>query len=156
MFTQSCRQLDVHPVDINKHKAINIEKEDNIIKNNTEADEFFGRVKSTKKKNLYDKCYDQILEFTNNVGLIDALTTYLQMRLQMKDKPLYYNSWKGMLNKLLKMENRLDVVSTSIERGWASFFEPNNSYNKKGKERFGEDDNIKSVKGEFESSGETF
>lgn len=112
-------------------------------------------LKIPKKKSLYDKCYDQILEFTNNVGLIDALTSYLQMRLQMKDKPLYANSWKGMLNKLAKMDNQLEVVNTSIERGWASFFEPSKSY-KKGKEVFGEDDRIVSKKGEFISSGEDF
>ena len=122
--------------------------------NNSNNTEFLGKIKNTKRKSLYDKCYDHILEFTTNVGLIDALTEYLQMRLQMKEKPLYENSWKGMLNKLAKMDNQIDVVNTSIERGWASFFEQK-SYSK-GKEKFGEDDNIQSVKGEFESSGETF
>ena len=133
----------------------NIEKDTITINSNSTENDFIGSVKSTKKKSLYDKCYDQILEFTNNVGLIDALTDYLQMRLQMKDKPLYANSWKGMLNKLAKMDNQIDVVNESIERGWASFFE-HKDYNRKGKAVFGEDDNIKSVKGEFESSGETF
>lgn len=109
---------------------------------------------TNKKKSLYEKCYDHILEFTNNVGLIDALNDYLKMRLQMKDKPLYENSWKGMLNKLAKMDNQLEVVNTSIERGWASFFEQK-SY-KKGKEVFGEDEHIASEKGEFISSGENF
>lgn len=111
-------------------------------------------MKSTKKKSLYEKCYDHILEFTTNVGLIDALNDYLKMRLQMKDKPLYENSWKGMLKKLGNMDNQIDVVNESIERGWASFFEHKNY--KKGKEVFGEDDNIVSEKGEFISSGETF
>ena len=119
---------------------------------NTEND-FLGQLKKkTKRKSLYEKCYDHILEFTNNVGLIEALNDYLKMRLQMKEKPLYENSWKGMLNKLAKMDNQLEVVNTSIERGWASFFEQK-SYSKS---KFGEDDNIKSVKGEFDSSGETF
>ena len=125
-----------------------------IITINSNNTEFLGKIKNTKRKSLYDKCYDHILEFTTNVGLIDALTEYLQMRLQMKEKPLYENSWKGMLNKLAKMDNQIDVVNTSIEKGWASFFEQK-SYSK-GKEKFGEDDNIQSVKGEFESSGETF
>lgn len=128
----------------------------NNIDNNTDnKEDIFNKLKIPKKKSLYDKCYDQILEFTNNVGLIDALTEYLKMRLQMKDKPLYANSWKGMLNKLAKMDNQLEVVNTSIERGWASFFEPSKSY-KKGKEVFGEDDRIISKKGEFISSGEDF
>ena len=111
--------------------------------------------KVPKKKSLYDKCYDHIIEFTDNVGLIDALTEYLKIRIQMKEKPLYEGTWKGMLNKLAKMDNQIDVVNTSIERGWASFFEQK-SYNKKGKEVFGEDDKIVSKKGEFISSGETF
>ena len=125
-----------------------------IITINSNNTEFFGKIKSTKKKSLYDKCYDDIVEFTNNIGLIDALTEYLKIRLQMKDKPLYEGTWKGMLKKLSKMDNQIDVVNTSIERGWASFFEPT-SYSK-GKEKFGEDDNVKSVKGEFDSSGEIF
>ena len=128
----------------------NIEKDITIINNSNT--EFLGKIKSTKRKSIYDKCYDYILEFTNNVGLIDALTEYLKIRLQMKDKPLYEGTWKGMLKKLDKMDNQLEVVNTSIERGWASFFEQK-SYSKA---KFGEDDNIKSVKGEFESSGETF
>ena len=150
---QSHRQLDVNPIDINKHKETNINNKD-IITINSNNTEFLGKIKNTKKKSLYEKCYDHILEFTNNVGLIDALTEYLKIRLQMKDKPLYEGTWKGMLKKLDKMDNQIDVVNTSIERGWASFFEQK-SYSK-GKEKFGEDDNIKSVKGEFDSSGETF
>ena len=144
-----------------KHSLINnnsIDKLDNkditIMNNSNMENDFLGQLKQkTKRKSLYEKCYDHILEFTNNVGLIEALNDYLKMRLQMKEKPLYENSWKGMLNKLAKMDNQLEVVNTSIERGWASFFEQR-SYNSKSK--FGEDDNIKSVKGEFESSGETF
>lgn len=136
------------------NKLISNDNKDNIISINTNNTEFLQSVQSTKNKrgNLYSKCYDQILEFTNNVGLIDALTDYLQMRLQMKDKPLYANSWKGMLKKLADMDNQIDVVNTSIERGWASFYPPKS----KGKAVFGEDDNIKSVKGEFISSGEIF
>ena len=125
-----------------------------IITINSNNTEFLGKIKNTKKKSLYEKCYDHILEFTNNVGLIEALNDYLKIRLQMKEKPLYEGTWKGMLNKLAKMDNQIDVVNISIERGWASFFEQK-SYSK-GKEKFGEDDNIKSVKGEFDSSGETF
>ena len=139
---------------INNNSIDNIEKNTIIINNNSTENDFLGQLKkTTKRKSMYDKCYDHILEFTTNVGLIDALTEYLKIRLQMKDKPLYEGTWKGMLKKLANMDNQIDVVNTSIERGWASFFEPKSS---KGKERFGEDDNVKSVKGEFDSSGETF
>ena len=111
--------------------------------------------KVPKKKSLYEKCLDEIYVFTNDIGLIDALTDYLKIRLQMKEKQLYLGTWQGMLKKLAKMDNQIDVVNTSIERGWASFFEPNKSF-KKGKEVFGEDDNVVSKKGDFDSSGETF
>lgn len=121
---------------------------------NSNSNEFLGKIKSTKRKSLYEKCSDQISEFTTNIGLQEVLHDYLKIRLQMKDKPLYLGTWQGMLKKLAKMDNQIDVVNTSIERGWASFFEQK-SYSK-GKEKFGEDDNIKSVKGEFDSSGETF
>jgi len=121
---------------------------------NSNSNEFLGKIKSTKRKSLYEKCSDQISEFTNNIGLQEVLHDYLKIRLQMKDKPLYEGTWKGMLKKLAKMDNQIDVVNESIERGWASFFE-HKSYSK-GKEKFGEDDNIISEKGDFESSGETF
>lgn len=121
---------------------------------NSNSNEFLGKIKSTKRKSLYEKCSDQISEFTTNIGLQEVLHDYLKIRLQMKDKPLYEGTWKGMLKKLDKMDNQIDVVNTSIERGWASFFEQK-SYSK-GKEKFGEDDNIISEKGDFESSGETF
>lgn len=154
--------LENDPVERPRHsgmtsdnKLISDKEKDIITINSNNTEEFIGRVKSAKKKSLYDKCYDHILEFTTNAGLIDALTEYLKMRLQMKDKPLYENSWKGMLNKLSKMDNQIDVVNESIERGWASFFE-HKDYKKKGKEVFGEDDKIISEKGEFISSGETF
>lgn len=134
-----------------------IDKEEQINKYNKSEEEFFGSIQKAKNKrvyNLYAKCSDQISEFTTNIGLQEVLHDYLKIRLQMKDKPLYEGTWKGMLKKLAKMDNQIDVVNESIERGWASFFE-HKSYSK-GKEKFGEDDNIISEKGDFDSSGETF
>ena len=139
---------------VQRNTNIRNTKKEDIITINSNNTEFLGKIKNTKKKSLYEKCYDEITFFTKDVGLIDVLTEYLKIRLQMKDKPLYLGTWQGMLKKLAKMDNQIDVVNTSIERGWASFFEQK-SYSK-GKEKFGEDDNIKSVKGEFDSSGETF
>lgn len=129
-------------------------KLENTITINSNSNEFLGKIKSTKRKSLYEKCSDQISEFTTNIGLQEVLHDYLKIRLQMKDKPLYEGTWKGMLKKLAKMDNQIDVVNESIERGWASFFEHKSC--SKGKEKFGEDDNIISEKGDFDSSGETF
>ena len=51
----------------------------------------------------------------------------------MKDKPLYANSWKGLLNKLEREfpeKDRIGVVFQSIERGYASFFPVNKGFKK--------------------------
>lgn len=88
-----------------------------------------------RKQSLYSKCVAEINVFTQELQLHDLLVKYLNLRLEMKDKPLYYNQWKGMLNKLADIirdnagMSYEDVVRQSIERGYASFF-PVNSYNK--------------------------
>ena len=103
-------------------------------------DEFLGssRKKNStrpKKQSLYSKCVAEIDLFTQDLKLHDLLVKYITLRLEMKDKPLYYNQWKGMLSKLadiIKENPNMsyeDVVTQSIERGYASFF-PVNSYNK--------------------------
>lgn len=88
-----------------------------------------------KKQNLYSKCVSEISIFTQDVQLHSLLVKYLNLRLEMKDKPLYINQWKAMLNKLADIiEHNAgmsyeDVVNQSIERGYASFF-PVNTYSK--------------------------
>lgn len=85
-----------------------------------------GKQKKTPKPNMYSQCISLIESFTDNPELQKALTDYLQVRLQIKDKPLYSaNMWKGLLNKLIrdfKPTDRLATVYQSIERGYASFF----------------------------------
>ena len=80
-----------------------------------------------KRKNLYEKCVDAINEYTDDLELQDLLVTYLKMRLEVKDKPLYYNMWRGQLNKLFSLSNKLDdlcnIVQQSIDKGWLSFYE---------------------------------
>lgn len=96
-----------------------------------------GRRSSTrpKKQSLYSKCVAEIDAFTQELQLRTLLVKYLNLRLEMKDKPLYLNQWKGMLSKLLDIVNANpgtlyeDIVRQSIERGYASFF-PVNSYSK--------------------------
>ena len=89
----------------------------------------------TVKTSLYSKCLAQIDSRNYNTDLHNALVDYLKVRLQIKDKPLYENSWKGLLNKLdrdFSKSERLQVVYQSIERGYASFF-PVSSIQKKSK-----------------------
>lgn len=85
--------------------------------------------KSINKEKLsrYEKCYLEIFKFTDNEDLRVLLDTYLQMRLEIKDKPIYYNQWKGLLGKLNKLsldiKEQIDIVQYSLDRGYASFFE---------------------------------
>lgn len=108
-------------------------KEDNQlnIDNNIKNFELKG-VKQTKP-NLYSKCMAEINSRNYDDKLRTTLIEYLDLRLQMKDKPLYANSWKGLLNKLereFSERDRLQVVYQSIERGYASFFPVNKGFNK--------------------------
>lgn len=87
----------------------------------------FGKQKP-KKEGLFTKCVSLVHDYTTDEKLSKALIDYLQVRLQIKDKPLYANSWKGLLNKLdreFDASERLQVVYQSIERGYASFFPVN-------------------------------
>ena len=103
-----------------------------------------------KKLSLYDKCVAEIYTFTDNAELQECLLKYLPVRLAMKDKPIYgLNQWTGMLNKLATMKNQVAVVKTSIERGWASFFDGNQDFNS-NKDVFSEYGTVKSEKGKDE------
>lgn len=98
---------------------------------------FLGSVpkkKKSKKPSLFSKCEEEIYRYTKNIALQDKLYEYLQLRLKMTDKPIYgVNQWIALLNRLSEVSGetvldesvsqRIKVVSQSIERGWASFFE---------------------------------
>ena len=97
-----------------------LEEQSSIIENNVSESK-------TKKLNLYQKCYLEIEKFTDNVKLQALLDIYLRMRLEIKDKPLYKNTWKGLLNKLNELSNdikeQMEIVQQSLDRGYASFYE---------------------------------
>lgn len=123
----------IYESDSENLRCRNIEKrnkeESNLSKDklqNSKKESFsLGKQKKDKKPSLYDKCVSLIYERTKDEKLQKALLDYLAVRLEMKDKPLYTNSWKGLLNKLereFRQDERLDVVYQSIERGYASFF----------------------------------
>lgn len=90
----------------------------------------FGKSKP-KKDNLYTKCSSLINQYTNNDTLRKALNDYLRVRLEMKERPLYFGVWKGLLEKLGRDfdydDDRIASVRQSIERGYASFFPVNKS-----------------------------
>ena len=96
--------------------------------------EFLGSVKKTtrrrnviRKPTLFDKCVDEIDKYTDLPVLREKLIQFLKIRLDVKDKPLGLESWKGMLDKLDQAVaecNReyVDVVQQSIDKCWLSFY----------------------------------
>ena len=106
----------------------------------------------SKKKSKYEQCIEDINNFTDNVSLRNVLVTYLKMRLEMKDSPIYHNQWVGMLNKLKELsdtvEGMLEIVQQSINRGYKGFFAVK-QYNRSGGQDqrvFSEYGQVKSVK----------
>ena len=130
---QRCRQQDTESVQINNNK-----QEKQVNKNTSKEvlqDFAFGSKKSTKKPNLYIKCIQLIdsYDFSAWGNIRSMLLNYLNFRLSVKDKPLYINMWKGMLNKLANLcgddiQKYEDVIQYSTERGYLSFYEPSNNY----------------------------
>lgn len=88
----------------------------------------FGKSKP-KKDNLFTKCVTLIdsYDFSNWGNIRKLLIEYLQFRISVREKPLYINMWKGMLNKLVEMcDNDIylyeSIIKQSIERGYLSFY----------------------------------
>lgn len=115
-----------------KVQSNNIDNNTNNKKNNSKEllqDFNFGKQKKPKKDSLYTKCVSLIdkYDFANAGNVRKLLIEYLNYRLSVKDKPLYANMWKGMLNKLSELggDDILlieDIIKQSIERGYLSFY----------------------------------
>lgn len=120
---------------LNSNNKLNRNNSKELFLDETETDDtFLGSVSKTKekpkKKNLYQKCMDMINDFTDDAQFRDLLTTYLKYRLEIKDKPLYANMWKGMLRSLDGLcgdDDALgcEIVQQSINRGYLGFFKVN-------------------------------
>ena len=99
-----------------------------VVSKDTTTEFSFGKQKP-QKDNLYTKCVSLVNDYTTDEELHKTLIDYLRVRLEIKDKPLYTNSWKGLLNKLdrdFDANERLAVVRQSIERGYLSFYPVSN------------------------------
>lgn len=96
----------------------------------------FGKQKP-KRESLFTQCVNLADEFIDkhNCGnpVRRKLISYLNYRLSVKDKPLYVNMWKGMLNKLDKLHQEgygyEPIIDYAIERGYLSFYPPAGCYN---------------------------
>lgn len=115
-----------------KHSLIhNIEdsKKENKEEYNMISNFQFGTKKKQKKDNLFTKCVMLIdsYKIANAGNIRHLLIEYLNYRISVKDKPLYVNMWKGMLNKLCELADNdvllyEDIIKQSIERGYLSFY----------------------------------
>ena len=100
---QRCRQQDAESVQINNNKQekqVNKNTSKEVLQNFS-----FGNKQKPKKDNLYTKCVQLIdsYDFSCWGHIREQLIDYLNFRLSVKDKPLYTNMWKGMLNKLANL-----------------------------------------------------
>lgn len=96
----------------------------------------FGKQKP-KKESLFTKCValtdDFISQHNCGNSIRKKLIEYINYRLSVKDKPLYTNMWKGMLNKLDLLHKEgysyESIINFSLERGYLSFYSPSNFSN---------------------------
>lgn len=111
-------------------KKVNTSNSKELLQN---SDFQFGKAKP-KKDNLYTKCVTLVDDFISkhNCGNVvrSKLIDYLNYRMSVKNKPLYANIWKGMLNKLDALHKEgygyEPVIDFSLERGYLSFYPPSN------------------------------
>ena len=123
------QEIDV--INLNNNKQTKIKEQKNnskeLLQNSPEFD--FGKQKP-KKDNLFTKCVSLIDDFVTTHDCDNSvrrkLIMYLNFRLSITDKPLYVNTWKGILNKLAKLcddtQTYESVINQSIERGYLSFY----------------------------------
>ena len=95
-----------------------------------------------KKKNLYQSCVEQINEFSkDNAKLKNKLMGFLNMRIELKNKPFGSKTFKGYLDKLEELSNdseeQIKIIQQSIDRQYQTFYEVKRYNNYK---RIGEQD----------------
>ena len=93
-----------------------------------------------KRKSLYEKMQDEILLFTKNTEIQNALTQFLNLQLEIykeQGKTYYSNIFKSRLNKLkteFDKKDWLPVIQNAIEHGWQNFY-PVKEYDKLHKKK---------------------
>lgn len=95
----------------------------------------FGKSKP-KKESLFTQCVNLVDDFISkhNCGnpVRSKLIFYLNYRLSVKERPLYVNMWKGLLNKLDRLHQEgygyEPIIDYALERGYLSFYVPTGCY----------------------------
>lgn len=93
-----------------------------------------------KKKSLYQKMQDEILLFTKDTKVQEALTQFLDLQLEIykeQGKTYYSNIFKSRLKKLktdFDKKDWLAVIENATEHGWQNFY-PVKEYDKPSKKK---------------------
>lgn len=131
----------INNINNNIDKKEFISKDINSKERGKNSDFNFGK-KTEAKPSLYSRCVSMIDAFIVDNKCVDIredLIEYLKFRLEVKDKPLYINMWKGMLNKLEELHakgyNYSEIIQFNLLKGYLSFYEPSKA---KSKERASE------------------
>lgn len=99
-------------------------------------------VNEPKKKNKYQNCMDITDEIFEDIELRKILSVYLPVRLAMKDKPIFADGWRRLLNTLKDMaddnETRIKIVEQSIDNGWGKFVRLKKYDNYNNRKKFAE------------------
>ena len=147
-FSQGVKIVKYYTTEFNtpiQHSCINnISNNKDIISNKLDITEPMEKIKQNnalfpnailqppkkQRNNLYTKCVDEIMQYTNNVVLQEKLIQYLNLRLEIArndGKQFYANMWKGLLNDLDQLTSdtniAIQIVEQSIRKGWRGFFE---------------------------------
>ena len=81
----------------------------------------------SKKKNLYEKCLDEIDTYTDDTELRELLKTYLPIRFARKDIVINLPTFRGMLKTLSRVavtrEDKIKSIQQSIDRQYPTFYE---------------------------------
>ena len=85
-----------------------------------------------KKVDLYSKCVQYIMEYTDYFKLQKALVRYLDVLLEVhrsEKKAMYFNMFVGKLNRLSTFpeDDRLEIVELATSNGWKNFYPLNNN-----------------------------
>lgn len=116
------------------------------ITNNIRAPQKVLTNEKPKKKNLWEKCTDEINRRYTDTTLHVMLVEYLEYRLKSKLHPMGFAGWVGLLNKLDKLgktdEEKCKIIEQSIKMKWDTFAEL---------KTWGRKSNDKSVFGETEA-----
>lgn len=135
----------VSDIDINSANSSNISANDTSnrqITSNTSITSNMGVVSPIKKKNLYEKCMDEIDAYTDDEEIKDLLKTYLPIRFARKDIVINLPTFRGMLKTLNRVaetrECKIESIQQSIDRQYPTFYAPHKRGGYDSRKKFAE------------------